>query len=132
MSEAQMSNVATITLPWPPSVNTYWRHVVIGRSARVLISREGREYRDAVRLAVLRRWPGLCRPLEGRLDVSVVVHCPDRRARDLDNLGKAILDGLANAGVYANDSQIDRLQFVRSNKIGQPGSVDVTLGLVKT
>jgi len=40
-----------LTLPWPPSVNRYWRSVPMGRGrgVRVLISREGRAFRwDAV------------------------------------------------------------------------------------
>jgi len=48
-----------LTLPWPPSVNRYWRSVPMGRGrgVRVLISREGRAFRrDAVaRLARFRR-----------------------------------------------------------------------------
>ena len=36
-----------LTLPWPPSVNRYWRSVPMGRGrgVRVLISREGRAFR---------------------------------------------------------------------------------------
>jgi crossover junction endodeoxyribonuclease RusA len=34
---------------------------------------------------------------------------PDRRRRDLDNLQKAVLDSLAHAGIYADDSQVDLL-----------------------
>lgn len=126
-----MSNAATITLPWPPSVNNYWGHRVCGTKQKqfvsVYVTKEGEAYRKAVKAAVVRRWPGSIRAVECRLDVTIVVNAPTRRARDLDNLGKAILDGLASAGVYANDSQIDRLEFVRSGKIGQPGTVDVTL-----
>jgi crossover junction endodeoxyribonuclease RusA len=93
---------ATLVLPYPPSVNHYWRHV----GPRVLLSRQGRVYRDAVTLAVYQQ--GAPR-LTGRLSLTLLVRCPDRRARDLDNMLKATLDALAYAGVYASDSQIDRL-----------------------
>ena len=33
-----------LSLPWPPSVNVYWRHV----GAKVLISAEGRAYAKSV------------------------------------------------------------------------------------
>jgi crossover junction endodeoxyribonuclease RusA len=33
-----------ITLPWPPSVNTYWRNF----DGRMIISAKGREYRETV------------------------------------------------------------------------------------
>lgn len=94
--------VIELELPWPPSVNHYWRNV---RGA-MLISREGRAYRTAV-LAI---WLLAGRPrVEGRLSVEITAYAPDRRRRDLDNLHKAPLDALAKAGLYADDSQIDRL-----------------------
>lgn len=101
----------TLTLPWPPSVNAYWRHVVMGRSARVLLSREGRDYRQRVADAVLeqRRGPAFI----GRLQCVVYAYPPDRRKRDLDNLGKGLLDALAHAAVYLDDSQIDDLRIIR-------------------
>jgi crossover junction endodeoxyribonuclease RusA len=93
-------------LPYPPSVNHYWRHV--GR--RTLISREGRRYRERVCGLLLSR----CEPpMRGRLQVSIVVFQPNRRAIDLDNRLKGLLDSLEHAGVYENDSQIDRLVIER-------------------
>lgn len=102
----------TLTLPYPPSINTYWRHV----GQRVLISANGRRYRRAVGDAVLL---GIGAgqiaedPLPGRLAVLVEAAPPDRRARDLDNILKALLDALTHAGVWLDDSQIDDLRIVR-------------------
>ena len=95
-----------IDLPFPPSVNHYYRHV--GR--RTLISREGRRYRERVTAALAAL--GL-RPMAGPLAVEVHVFPPDRRRRDLDNTQKALLDALQHAGVYGDDSQIDRLTIER-------------------
>jgi len=50
---------------------------------------------------------------EGRLAVQVEVQPPDRRRRDIDNLGKSLFDSLQHAGVYLDDSQIDDLRIVR-------------------
>lgn len=36
----------TYTLPWPPSVNHYWRRVLIGGKPRTLLSKEGREFKQ--------------------------------------------------------------------------------------
>jgi len=94
------------TLPYPPSINHYWRRV----GSRTLVSREGRRYRS--RVCALLAAAG-ARPLEGRLCVEVTVCVPDRRRRDLDNVGKALLDALAHGGAYRDDSQIDRLVFER-------------------
>lgn len=96
---------ADLLLPWPPSMNRYWRNV----RGRVLISREGRDYRAAVAQAVA----GAATFGAKRIAVSVHASPPDRRRRDLDNLGKACLDALQAAGLYADDSQIDQLSFWR-------------------
>lgn len=98
----------SVTLPFPPSLNTYWRHV----GPKVLISAAGRSYRTAVGDVVLmsvRR----TRPLLGRLALRIEAQPPDRRVRDLDNLLKAPLDALTHAGLWGDDGQIDELTIVR-------------------
>lgn len=101
----------TLLLPWPPSNNTYYRHV----GHRTLLSAAGRTYRRLVGEACLLQHPrGQVWPFAGRLVVEIVCRPPDRRARDLDNLFKAVGDSLQHAGVYHNDSQIDELRLVRS------------------
>ena len=89
-------------LPYPPSINRYWRSV----AGRMIISSKGRTYRKAV---VRRLAAEGARELGGRLAVKVEVYPPDRRRRDLDNVLKCLLDGLAHGGAYRDDSQIDRL-----------------------
>lgn len=100
-----------LDLPWPPSMNSYWRSIVLKGQVRVLISREGREYRDAVLEAVPM---ASRRGLRGRLTVTVLARPPDRRRRDLDNLLKPLLDALLHAGVYEDDGQIDYLVVERA------------------
>jgi Holliday junction resolvase RusA-like endonuclease len=91
-----------VELPYPPSVNHYWRRV----GPRTLISREGRHFRQRV-LAILAARP--VATLAGPLAVEMQVYPPDRRRRDLDNLTKAVLDSLQHGGVYGDDSQVVRL-----------------------
>ena len=87
----------TVRLPFPPSVNRYYRSIDRGR---VLISEEGRVYAQAVRVVALTQ----CLPmLRGPFAINVISHPPDYRGRDLDNLWKALLDSLAKAGVIEND-----------------------------
>ena len=100
-----------ITLPWPPSVNRYWRNV----EGRTIISAAGRAYRAAVLSEVLQQ--GAAQHYTGRLRVRIVAHPPDRRRRDLDNLQKALLDGLEFAGVFDDDGQIDDLRIVRGERV---------------
>ncbi len=108
-----------LELPWPPSVNRYWRHV----GARTLLSRAGRKYRQAVALRVVLAG----RPrVEGRLEVVIDAFPPDRRVRDLDNGLKAPLDALTHAGVYADDGQIDDLR-IRRGAVRKGGVMAVTI-----
>lgn len=100
-------------LPFPPSVNHYWRHISKGQAAgRVLISEEGRAYRTNCATAVLeQRVPR--HTLSGKLAVVVRAYMPDRRRRDLDNLLKSALDALKHCGLIQDDGDIDDLHVTR-------------------
>ena len=89
-------------LPYPPSVNHYYRHV----GPRVLISREGRRYREWV-IAIVRSKSHIT--LTRDVNLTVELYPPDRRRRDVDNCLKVILDSLQHAGVMVNDSQVKEL-----------------------
>lgn len=102
-----------LVLPYPPSANRYWRHPTKGRLAgRHLISREGRAYRSHVGWLVQSG-----EPLTGRVHLRLTVCPPDRRKRDIDNVLKASLDALTHAGVWVDDSQIDRLLVTRGEVV---------------
>ncbi len=102
-----------MSLPWPPTVNTYYRSIMSGPLAgRVLISERGREYRKRVAEQVITL--NLPRgALSGKVALDIHAMPPDRRARDLDNLLKGLLDSLVHAGVLADDSDIDDLRIRR-------------------
>lgn len=116
-----------LVLPYPPSVNGYWRHTMIQGKPRVLISAEGRKYRTQVHHAILMHTPSQRKAPSGRLAVNITAHAPDRRARDLDNINKGLLDALVHAGVMADDSLIDRLTVERGS-IVKGGCVRVQIG----
>jgi crossover junction endodeoxyribonuclease RusA len=114
------------TLPFPPSVNHYWRHISKGPAAgRVLISEEGRAYRTSCEAEVLRqRVPR--HSLGGKLAVNIRAYMPDRRRRDLDNLLKSSLDALKHCGVIQDDGDIDELQ-VKRGPVEKGGVLLVTI-----
>lgn len=95
-----------LLLPWPPSVNNYW----LSRGNMRFISKAGRAFRSDVERECAQL--GVT-PLEGRLAVHIALFPPDKRARDIDNILKALLDACEHAGCYASDNQIDELHVVR-------------------
>lgn len=110
-----------ITLPWPPSINGYWRSIPRGNCCTQIISRKGREYRDKVAGRVLQQ---KVPKMSGRLSVNLILRPATRREFDIDNFAKAALDAMEAAGVYDNDSQIDRLLIERAGTV-KGGAVDV-------
>ena len=100
--------LATLRLPYPPTVNHY-RRTDYKRKLRY-VTKKGKAFRVAVEAAV---WQQLGRPpkLNGALRVTLAVTVPDRLKRDIDNLLKAPLDAMQHAGVYADDNQIRDLRI---------------------
>jgi crossover junction endodeoxyribonuclease RusA len=82
----------------------------------MIISERGRKYRIDVLEAVLKQ--RAVKHLEKDLKINIVVTRPDNRRRDLDNLTKALLDGLTHAGLWEDDSQIVDLHIAWSKKDG--------------
>jgi len=109
-----------INLPWPPSVNRYWRAV----RGRVLISRDGRAYRSRVGQIVA--LSGIQRLGSARIGVYITAYPPDRRLRDLDNTLKATLDSISHAGLFDDDGQIDDLHITRG-PVEKPGRLEITI-----
>ena len=108
-----------LTLPFPPSMNHYWRrhgHVIY-------VSAAGKKFQKDVQAAVV----GLVQePLTLRLRVSIVAHAPTKRRIDLDNRLKPALDAMTKAGVWVDDEQIDDLRIVRG-EIVKGGRIEVTV-----
>jgi crossover junction endodeoxyribonuclease RusA len=103
----------TLNLPYPPTLNSYYRHLRSGpRAGAVLISEKGRKYRESI----IRTVPRIAR-LEGRLEVDMDAYPPDNRRRDVDGIFKCVLDSLTHAGIWTDDSQIDRLCVTRRETI---------------
>ena len=99
-----------LELPFPPSVNHYWRAVRVGNATRTLISAPGRAFRQEVAQRVMAERKAL--GIDSGVAVAVMLHAPDNRRRDLDNFGgKALLDALTHAGVWQDDSQVRRLSM---------------------
>jgi crossover junction endodeoxyribonuclease RusA len=116
------NGMISLKLPYPPSVNHYWGQV----GSRKFLGKKGKEFREEVFLCALNARKGA---LNGRLEVKVYLYPPDKRKRDIDNVLKSLLDALEHAGVYENDSQIDKLCITRREVVPQ-GSCHVDIVVI--
>lgn len=108
----------TFTIPYPPSVNNYWKRSKFG----MYKSKEAREYTEKVEALLAGEVP-----LEGPVEAFVVVYRP-RKVGDLDNTLKAILDSLKGR-LYVDDKQIVKILAVRNDDKDNP-RVEVTINAV--
>ena len=102
-----MPNPIALELPWPPSINNYWRR----NGNRYFINPKGMEYRNLI-IYKTNAYRGTFNKHD-RISMEVLAYPPDRRRRDLDNLFKCLGDSLQHAHVYPDDSQIDHLSIRR-------------------
>ncbi|WP_097570927.1 RusA family crossover junction endodeoxyribonuclease [Escherichia coli] len=116
-----------LTLPFPPTVNSYYRAPDKGAlKGKHLISESGRKFKKNVYAAVVTQYGGIPKPVTVDVEVNITLYPPDRRRRDLDNYNKALFDALTNARVWADDSQVKRMQIEWGYVVKQ-GKVDMTI-----
>lgn len=90
--------IATLQIPYPPTANNLFFN-----AGKRRVKTKAYDAWLAEALAVLREQRP--RPVSGSYRLAVVVDRPDRRARDVTNLEKAISDALVKAGVIEDDSK---------------------------
>ncbi len=123
--------VVNLELPWPPSVNNY---KVVGR---MVTTSNGKLYQqkknspetmkfycDVHNLVLSLRLKGAFKGSDRVLGVSIGLHPPDNKRRDIDNGIKIILDSLQRAFLFEDDYYITRL-FVERKDIIKNGLVVV-------
>lgn len=108
-----------LALPYPPSLNAIFRQF---NGAH--LSEDYRKWRDAAGWALKGQKPA---KFSGPVAVSVSLVPPDKRRRDLDNVGfKAVIDLLVKHGVIeADDSRIVRRIEAEWAREGEPCVVTV-------
>lgn len=130
--EPTAPDVVELVLPYPPTVNTYWRVRIAkkkggGQYVQVYISEEGKAFTVDLQEIALRRG---VKTLRGHVRLEAVFNPPDERRRDLGNLDKALGDALTKAGILEDDSQIREQEFRFGPKVegGRATIKIITLG----
>jgi crossover junction endodeoxyribonuclease RusA len=116
----------TLTLPWPVSVNAYYRAYRGGS----ILSAAGRAYKKAVAIQLMCQRFRIRNDAEavrtGKLSVVYKVFEPDHRRRDLSNLLKSMEDAMQDARVFEDDSQFARIVIERAGFYPE-GKVEVEI-----
>lgn len=87
-----------LTLPFPPSVNGYWRTPNKGSSrGRTLVSERGRAFQAEAIAQVMEQLRRRPKPISADISVAVVFYPPTKARRDLDNFFKAMFDAMTQA-----------------------------------
>lgn len=116
-----------LILPFPPSVNAYWRAPNKGPlKGRHLISAAGRKFQSAACAAIIEQLRRLPKPSTELAAVEIPLYPPDERRRDIDNYNKALLDSLTHAGVWEDDRQVKRM-LVEWGPVVKGGRVEITI-----
>ena len=97
-----------LNFPYPPSVNNYWGF----RGSTRFLTKTANDFKLLVNIASKRARFG-----DDKVSIEVLLHAPDRRRRDIDNVLKPLLDALEAAGVFDDDSQVDQLMVSRGTVI---------------
>lgn len=107
-----------LTLPYPPSVNHFWRYV----GGRPIISSEGRRYKAHAAAVIARA--GVVK-LDGPVTLSLAVYRP-KRIGDLDNRMKVLIDCIKGIA-FGDDSEIVEIHATRHDDKTNPRvEVEVT------
>lgn len=119
-----MTNPITFILPFPPSVNTYWRHV----GKKTLISENGRKFRANAIAAVYEQLRKRPMAITGDVSVIVKMYPPTNHRRDIDNYLKAPFDALTHANVWKDDEQVKRVDM-QWCEVVNGGRFEITISL---
>ena len=102
---------AWLELPFPPSMNTYWRNF----RGRTVLSKNGRQFKIAVQDYIIEK--NIPKFGDKKLKITMILRPRDKRKIDIDNRIKAVLDSLQDAGVFDDDFQVDHIEMIRGEQI---------------
>lgn len=113
--------ILTFTVDMPPSVNKIWR---IGPGSRVYKAPAYTAWARSAGWEIAAKRPGRF-PAGTKVAMTVKAGKP-KRARDIDNLSKALLDLMQGVGIVDNDRDVVDLHLAWDNTVPD-GRVQVEL-----
>jgi Holliday junction resolvase RusA-like endonuclease len=118
-----------LSIPYPPSINSYFATVKRGGKMRRTVTQRGRDFREQVRWCCISQVTGRAGRLPIDFPVSVAIHLmpPDRRKRDNDNIQKPLLDALQKSGIVSDDHLVNPLATWMYAPDGRDGACIVVL-----
>lgn len=111
--------VLRISLPWPPSVNNYWKRTRKG----IRVSDKGMEYKITID-SLIEKF-NLRMSIDEPIDVVMWYFPPDKRIRDIDNYSKGLFDSLSEAEFWTDDKIIKRMTVEWDSDNKKLGRVDM-------
>lgn len=97
MNNVNFETVATLTLPWPPSVNAAFNPNPNGRG--MILSSDARKFKKRVKNSILTGGQMFAGPVW----IELALHPPHRRG-DIDNYIKATVDAIKDAKIIKSDN----------------------------
>lgn len=109
-----------ILLPFPPSVNSYWKQAVIkkrggGSFRTVVLSSRAKQFRIAGLLTIKKQYP-VHKIMDKPVRVLIHLHPPTLQRYDVDNFNKGILDVLTHANIWIDDELVHDLRVIKKEK----------------
>lgn len=112
-----------LTVPYPPSVNSYWGF----HGSRRFLTPKAVAFKNIVKNVVASQ--GIKSLGNARLYIKIKLYPNNNRIADIDNRLKSLLDALCQAGVYDDDSQIDKL-YVERAEVTTHGKTEVLINVL--
>lgn len=92
-------------LPWPPTVNSYWKPITRKGTGALVLTGAATAYRE-VALSMLQKQKMKGLAILDPVAITVTYHPPTKRKYDIDNFLKGTFDAITHGYVWKDDEQI--------------------------
>jgi len=118
-----------ILLPFPPSVNNYWKNVSYKKRGILIkgkaLTPKARQFRIEGLITIRKQYP-VHEVINSPVKMLIHLHPPSLRKYDVDNFNKGILDVLTHANIWVDDDLVHDLRVMKCIK-RKGGSVIVKI-----